>query len=135
MLTSLMLTVRLRRCDARAVCDKQIHHRVTGDVHGGRCHQVAKGHRAASTRICRDGARVTLGICVGAHVPLELGGCLAVDAAQLADEYAPRARAAKTPGTILPLLAVMLLGVDAQVRQRGEGWWRRCEEGVKKTHK
>lgn len=59
---------------------------------------------------------------MGAHVPLELGGRFAVDAAQMADQYPAGARAPETTGTLLPLLAVMLLGVDAQVRQCGEGW-------------
>lgn len=58
---------------------------------------------------------------MGAHVPLELGGRFAVDAAQMADQYPAGAGAPETAGTLLPLLAVMLLGVDAQVRQCGEG--------------
>lgn len=76
-----MLTVGLWRCNARAVCDKQVHHRITGDVDGGRCHHVAKGDRAAGTHVRSDGARGTLTVGVGAHVTLELGRCLAVDAA------------------------------------------------------
>lgn len=78
----------LRRCNARAVCDEQVHHSVTGDVHSRRCHHVAKGNRAAGSHIRGDGARSALVVAMGAHVPLELGGCLAVDATQVADEYA-----------------------------------------------
>lgn len=127
MLDSLLLTVRLWGCDARAVCDQQIHHRVPRDVHGGRRHHVAKGDRAAGSHVGCDGARNTLVVCVGAHVPLELGGRFAVDAAQVADEHAARSGTAETAGALLPLLAVMLLGVDPQVRQRGEGWQREVE--------
>lgn len=112
MLSSLLLTVLLRRRDARAVCDEQVHHRVPRDVHGGRCHHVAEGDGAAGSHIRGDGARGGLAVAVGAHVPLELGGCLAVDAAQVADEHATRGRAAKAPRTVFPLLAVVLLGVD-----------------------
>lgn len=57
---------------------------------------------------------------MSAHVPLELGGCLAVDATQVADQNTARGCPAKAPGTVLPLLAVVLLGMDAQVRQSGE---------------
>lgn len=107
-------------CNARAVCDKQVHHRVTSDIHSRRCHHVAKRDRAAGSHIRGDGARGTLAVAMGAHVPLELGGCLAVDAAQVADEYATRGRAAKPPGTVLPLLAMVLLGMDTKVCQCGE---------------
>lgn len=106
-------------CDARAVRDQQVHHRVASDVHGGRRHHIAEGDGAAGGHIRGDGARGTLAVAVGAHVPLELGGCLAVDAAQVADEYAARG-GAEAPRTVLPLLPVVLLGVDAEVRQRGE---------------
>ena len=47
---------------------------------------------------------------------LQLGGRLALDPAQLAEEDAPPA----DPPALLPLLAVVLLGVDPQVGQRGE---------------
>lgn len=110
----------LWRCNARAVCDEQVHHRVTGDIDGGCRHHVAKGDGAAGSHIRGDGARGALVVAVGAHVPLELGGRLAVDAAQVADEYAARSCAAKAPRTVLPLLAVVLLGMDAKVRQCGE---------------
>lgn len=102
----------LWRCDARAVCDEQVHHRVAGDVHSRSCHHVAKGDGTAGSHIRGDGARGTLVVAMGAHVPLELGGCLAVDAAQVADEYAARGCAAEAPRTVFPLLAMMLLGVD-----------------------
>ncbi len=107
-----MLTVLLRCRNARAVCHEQVHHRVTGDVHSGRCHHVAKGDRAAGSHIRGDGARGTLVVAMGAHVPLELGGCLAVDATQVADQYTAGGRAAEAPRTVLPLLAMVLLGVD-----------------------
>lgn len=120
MLSSLLLTVGLRCCDARAVCDEQVHHCVASDIDSRCCHHVAKGDRAAGSHIRGDGARGTLVVRMGAHVPLELGGCLAVDATQVADEYAARSCAAEAPGTVLPLLAMVLLGVDTQVRQCGE---------------
>lgn len=107
-------------CDARAVCDEQVHHRVTSDIHSRCSHHVAKGDRAAGSHMRGDGARGTLVVCMGAHVPLELSGCLAVDATQMADEYAARSCAAKAPRTVLPLLAMVLLGVHTQVCQRGE---------------
>ena len=116
----LALTVGLWCCNARAVRDKQVHHCVAGDIDGGRRHHVAKGDRAAGTHIRRDGARGALVVAVGTHVPLELSGRLAVDAAQLADENTTGGRAAKAPGTLLPLLAVVLLGVNTKVRQCGE---------------
>lgn len=57
---------------------------------------------------------------MGAHVPLELGGRLAVDATQVAYQNAAGGRATEAPRTVLPLLAVVLLGVDTKVGQRGE---------------
>lgn len=132
MRSSLPLTVGLWRGDARAVRDEQVHHRVTGDVHGRSRHHVAEGHGAAGGHVGVDGARSVLVVRVRAHVPLELRGRLAVDAAQVAHEHAARGRAAEAPGALLPLLAVVLLGVDTQVCQRGKAWWRRREERVKK---
>lgn len=120
MLNSLLLTVRLWGCDARAVCDQQIHYRVPRDIHSRCCHHVAKGDRAAGGHVGCDGARGTLVVCVGAHVALELGGRFAVDATKVTDEHAGSA-AAETAGAVLPLLTVVLLGVDTQVRQCGEG--------------
>lgn len=117
--------MRRRGCDARAVCDQQVHHRVPRDVHSGGCHHVAKGDGAAGGHVGGDGAGGTLVVGVGAHVPLELGGRFAVDATQVADKHAAGSTAAETAGAFLPLLPVMLLGVDAQVRQGGEGWNRR----------
>lgn len=119
-MSSLLLTLGLWRCNARAVCDEQVHHRVTGDIHGGCCHHVAKGDRAAGNHVRGDGVLGALVVGVGAHVPLELGGCLAVDATQVADEHAARGAAAKAPRTVLPLLAVVLLSMNAKVRQCGE---------------
>lgn len=121
LLEPLLLTVGLWGRNARAVCDQQIHHRVPSHVHRGGRHHVAKGDGAAGSHVGCDGARGTLVVAVGAHVPLELGGRFAVDAAQVADQYASGPGSAEAAGALLPLLAVMLLGVDAQVRQRGEG--------------
>lgn len=59
---------------------------------------------------------------MGAHVTLQLSGRLAVDAAQVTDQHASRGGAAEAAGAVFPLLAMVLLGVDAQVGQRGEGW-------------
>lgn len=68
---------------------------------------------------------------VGAHVALQLGGGLAVHPAQLAHKDTTGARAAEDTSTLLPLLAVVLLGVDAQVGQSGEAWRRRRELAVR----
>lgn len=119
-MSSLLLTLGLWCCNARAVCDKQVHHRVTSDIDGGCCHHVAKGDGAAGSHIRGDRVLGTLVVGVGAHVPLELGGCLAVDATQVADEHAARGGAAKAPRTVLPLLAMVLLSMDTKVRQCGE---------------
>lgn len=118
---TLLLTVGLLRRDARAVRDQQVHHRVPRYVHGGRRHHVTEGDGAAGSHVGCDGAGRALVVCVGAHVTLELGGRFAVDPAQLADEDAAGAGAPKPAGTVLPFLAVVLLGVDPQVRQRREG--------------
>lgn len=121
----------LRRCDAGAVRDQQVHHRVARHVHGGRRPHVAEGDGAAGRHLGGDGAGGGLAVAVGAHVALQLRGRLAVDAAQVADQDAARGRAAEASRAVLPLLAVVLLGVDTQVRQRGEAWWRRWEGRVK----
>lgn len=113
--------MRLWGRDARAVCDQQIHYRVPRDVHSRCCHHVAKGDGAAGGHVGRDGARGTLVVCVGAHVALELGGRFAVDATKVTDEHAAGSAAAKTARAVLPLLTVVLLGVDTQVRQCSEG--------------
>lgn len=133
MLGSPPLTVGLRHGDAGAVRDQQVHHRVAGHVHGRRRHHAAEGHGAGGGHagVDRAGHHGGLAARVGAHVALQLRGRLAVDAAQVADEHAARGRAAEAAGAVLPLLAVVLLGVDAQVRQRGEAWWRRCEDSVR----
>ena len=55
---------------------------------------------------------------MGAHVTLELRGRLALDPAQLAEQDAPP----PDPPALLPLLAVVLLGVDPQVGEGGEAW-------------
>lgn len=38
----------------------------------------------------------------------------------MAHEHSPRGRTPETPGTVLPLLSMMLLGMDAKVSQCGE---------------
>lgn len=126
MLSSLPpLTVGLRHGDARAVRDQQVHHRVAGHVHSRCRHHVAEGHGAGGGHAGVDRTdHHCLAARVGTHVTLELRGRLAVDAAQMADEHASGSGAAEAAGAVLPLLAVVLLGVDAQVRQRGEAWWR-----------
>lgn len=74
------------------------------------------------------GVRVGTGVAlvgVRAHVTLELGVGLALNAAQPADEHAAGPRAPEDPprpAALLPLLAVVLLGVHAQVGERGEAW-------------
>lgn len=110
----------LRRRDARAVRDQQVHHRVAGDVDGGRRHHVAERAGAAGDHVGGDGAGRGLAVGVGAHVALQLGGRLAVDAAQVADEDAAGGRAAEAARTVLPLLSVVLLGMNTKVSQRGE---------------
>lgn len=62
----------------------------------------------------------SLVVVVGAHVTLELGWCLAVDTTQVADKYTTRGCAPKTPWAVLPLLAMVLLGMDSKVSQCGE---------------
>lgn len=117
-----LLTLGLWYCNAWAVCDKQVHDRVTGDIDSGCCNHVAKGDRAAGGHIRGDRVRGNLAVAVGAHVALELRGRLAVDTTQVADENTTGGRAAKAPWTLLPLLAVVLLGVNTKVCQRGEAW-------------
>lgn len=119
--------MRLWGRDARAVCDQQIHYGVPRDIHSRRCHHVAKGDGAAGGHVGRDGARGTLVVRVGAHVALELGGRFAVDATKVTDEHTAGSAAAETAGAVLPLLTVVLLGVDTQVRQCSEGWRREVE--------
>lgn len=81
-----------------------------GGVHGGRARRVGTG--------------VAL-VGVGAHVTLQLSGGLALNAAQPADEHAAGCRPAEDPprpAALLPLLAVVLLGVHAQVGEGGKAW-------------
>lgn len=120
MLSTLLLTVGLWSCNARAVCDQQVHHCVASHIHSGCSHHVAEGDRATSNHVRGGGARGGLAVAVGAHVPLKLRGCLAVDATQVADEHTSGACAPKASWAVLPLLAMVLLGMYAKVRQRGE---------------
>lgn len=132
---ALLLTLGLWHCNTRAVCDQQIHHCAASDIDRVCCDHVAKrdrtagshtrGHwaetdRAAGGHAGGDGARCSLVGVVCAHVPLELGWCLAVDPTQVTDEYSTRGRATETTGAVLPLLAMVLLGMDTKVCQRGE---------------
>lgn len=60
---------------------------------------------------------------MGAHVTLKLSGGLALNAAQPADEHAASSRPTEDPprsAALLPLLAMVLLGVHAQVGEGGE---------------
>lgn len=77
----MLLTLRLWYCDARAVRDQQVHHGAAGDIDGVSSHHVAERHRAAGGHAGGDWAGSSLVAVVGAHVPLELGGRLAVDTA------------------------------------------------------
>lgn len=83
-------------------------------------HHVAEGHGAAGGHAGGDCAGRGLPAAVSAHVTLQLSGRLAVDAAQVTNEDSAGGSAAETPGALLPLLSVMLLGMDAEVRQCGE---------------
>lgn len=102
----------------------------TGAVSYQQSHCAGAGHSdghaggADGAGARRVGAGVAL-VGVGAHVTLELRGRLALHPAQLAEQHAagPRpAEAAPRPAALLPLLPVVLLSVDAQVRERGEAW-------------
>lgn len=117
----------LWRCNAGAVRDQQVHHRVAADVDSGRRHHVAKGNGAAGPRAGGDRAGGTLGAAMGAHVPLQLGWRLTVDTAQVAHQDAAGSGATEAPRGVLPLLAVVLLGMDAKVRQCGEAYWTKGE--------
>lgn len=57
---------------------------------------------------------------MGTHVALQLSGRLAVHAAKLTDQDASRARGPEASSALLPLLTVVLLSVNPEVRQRGE---------------
>lgn len=119
-----LLALRLRD-DAGAVGHQQIHHRVPAHEHGGCRHHVAEGDHAARHRLTGGGGGgggvgVTHGGVVGTHVALQLCGGLAVHAAQVTDQDAPGARGAEASSAVLPLLTVVLLSVNPQVRQRGE---------------
>ena len=101
--------------DTGAVSDQQSHR--AGAGHGD---SNAGGAQCARAR--RVGAGATL-VGVGAHVTLELRGGLALHPAELAEQHPTGARPAEAPpGTaaLLPLLAVVLLGVDTQVGEGGE---------------
>lgn len=109
-----MLAVRLGG-DTGAVSNQQSHCAGAGD---------GDGHAGGSHR--RRAGRVGVGLAllgVGAHVTLQLGGRLALDATQLAKQHPSGpcpAEAAAGPPALLPLLSVVLLGVDPQVCERGE---------------
>lgn len=113
--------------DTGAVSYQQSHCASAGhsDGHAGGAH----GARARRVR-----ARVAL-VGVGAHVTLELRGRLALHAAQLTEQNTAGARpteAAPRPAALLPLLTVVLLGVDTQVGEGGEAWRQRgCSQHTK----
>lgn len=112
--------------DTGAVSDQQSHcasaghrHRHAGGAHGPRARLVGGG--------------VAL-VGVGAHVTLELCGRLALYTAQLAEQHATGpcpAESPPRPAALLPLLAVVLLGVDAQVGEGGEACGTRAHRHVK----
>lgn len=112
--------------DAGAVGHQQIHHRVPAHEHRGSRHHVAEGDHAAGHRLTGGGGGGGGGVgvthrgVVGTHVALQLCGGLAVHAAQLTDQDPSGARGAEASAAVLPLLTVVLLSVDPQVRQRGE---------------
>lgn len=86
-----------------------------GDGHAGGVH----GCRARGV-----GTGLAL-VGVGAHVTLKLSGGLALNAAQPADEHAASSRPAEDPpgsAALLPLLAMVLLGMHPQVGEGGEAW-------------
>lgn len=86
-----------------------------GDRHAGGAHRARAGGVGPGFAL----------VGVGAHVTLELRGRLTLDPAQLTEQHAAGARPAKAaprPPALLPLLAVVLLGVDAQIGEGGETW-------------
>ena len=102
----------------------------TGAVSNQQSHCAGAGHGDGHAGGA-DGSHARLvgvGIAlvgVGAHVTLELRGRLALHPAQLAEQHSSGARpteAPPRPAALLPLLAVMLLSVDAQVGEGGEAW-------------
>lgn len=111
-----MLTVGLGG-DTGAVSYQQSHCARTGhsDGYAGGAHSACAG-------------RVWGGVAlagVGAHVTLELGGCLTLDPAQLAEQHPTGTRPTKPPPcptALLPLLAMVLLSMDPQVGECGEAW-------------
>lgn len=120
-----VLAVGLRG-DTGAVSDQQSHCASTGhrDRHAGGAH----GPRA---RLVGGGVAL---VGVGAHVTLELRGRLALYPAQLAEQHAAGPGPAESPprpAALLPLLAVVLLGVDAQVGEGGEACGTRAHRHVK----
>lgn len=112
--------------DTGAVSDQQSHCASAGhrDRHAGGAH----GPRA---RLVGGGVALA---GVGAHVTLELRGRLALYPAQLAEQHAAGPGPAESPprpAALLPLLAVVLLGVDAQVGEGGEACGTRAHGHVK----
>lgn len=112
--------------DTGAVSDQQSHCASAGhrDRHAGGAH----GPRA---RLVGGGVAL---VGVGAHVTLELRGRLALYPAQLAEQHAAGpcpAESPPRPAALLPLLAVVLLGVDTQVGEGGEACGTRAYRHVK----
>lgn len=121
-----LLALRLRD-DAGAVGHQQIHHRVSAHEHRGCRDHVAQGDRAPRNRLTGggggggdDGVGIAHRGVMGTHVALQLCGGLAVHTAKLTDQDASRACGAEASSALLPLLTMVLLSVNTQVRQRGE---------------
>lgn len=86
------------------------------------CDGHAAGVHSGRTRGVGTGVAL---VGVRAHVTLKLGGRLALNAAQPADQHAACSGPTEDPppsAALLPLLAVVLLGVHAQVGEGGEAW-------------
>lgn len=110
-----MLAVRLGG-DTGAVSYQQSHCAATGhsDSH------IGGAYRASARRVWG----VTL-VGMGAHVTLELRGCLTLHPAQLAEQDPAGPCPTETPSyptALLPLLAMVLLSVHTQVGEGGEAW-------------
>lgn len=118
--------------DGGAVCDQQTHgtgghrrlaagpHRCHGDCpHGDSPHRYGPHGDGPH---CDGVGRLTLIGRVRAHVTLQLRGCLTLDPTELTQQDPPSGAPERTPGptALLPLLTVVLLSVDPQVRQRRE---------------
>lgn len=108
-----VLAVRLGG-NTGAVSNQQSHRGSAGhsDGHAGCAHSVGTGR-----------VRTGLGLVgVGAHVTLELCGRFALHTTQLAEQHSRPTKDPLRAAALLPLLAMMLLSVHAQIGERGEAW-------------